>query len=1222
MDRLLKPQRFDAEPNTPSARALWIHWHKTFTNFLNSITEKQVDRLSLLVNFISPKIYLHIIDATDYEAAIQILNEIYVKPQSEILARHQLSTRRQNQNETINNYIQSLRLLSKECNFTMVTAEKHSEERIRDTFIAGLHDANIRQRLLENKVISLDTAISQALALEMAQENAGVYLQTQPVNTPIASIKSDQHVSENSDTVNTTTAAIKWSKKCYFCGYDYHIRTNCPAREATCKKCFKTGHFGKVCRSTPKTKPESTTSTIQLCEINNRKPLNDLQKSSITLKAEGNAYKALLDSGSSLSFIDTNIANRLNLIIHPTNTAISMASTSIHKTIRGYCYTDFIIGDHTYDNFKLNIMDNLCSDFLLGHDFMQLHEYFQIHFKGNLPPLVCSLKPMNIESPKLFENLAPFEKPIAIPSRKFTYPDQKFIKEETQRLLKEGIIEPSSSPWRSQVLVTTNSRHKKRMVIDYSRTINRYTYLDAFPLPNINDTVQKIAKNKVFSKIDLQSAYYQIPIRDDEKQYTAFEADGKLFQFLRLPFGLTNAVAVFQRIMSQLITDNNLKETYSYLDDIVICGSCQMEHDSNLKAFNDVVKRFGLTLNKEKCDYNKTEINFLGFNIKDGNLKPDPDRLKPLIDLPLPDSPNALKRTIGLFSYYSTWITHFSDKIHPLTSNTTFPLNNDATNAFNALKQDILNGSITFVDPRKPFTVETDASDFALAATLMQEGKPVAFFSKTISPSERHLPAIEKEAAAIVESIRKWRHYLLGQHFTLITDQRSISFMFDQQSKTKIKNDKILRWRIDLSGYSYDIKYRAGKKNHVADTLSRTQCASMSSLIPLFETHSRNDSINYPANTLCASSSTNILPLESIHQSLCHPGVTRLLHYVKSKNLPYSTEDVKRICNSCKDCATLKPRFYTPPPSHLIKATQPFERLSMDFVGPKESSTQNKYILVFVDEFSRFPFAFPTRDMTESTVKICLNMLFSLFGYPSSIHSDKGAQFMSNEITQYLTTLGIAKTNTTPYNPAGNGQCERTNGTLWKTIQLALKTKNLPLKQWESVLPDALNSMRSLLCTATNCTPHERFFKFNRKTNNGKSLPSWLLEKGKVLFKRHVRVKGDPIGDEVVLLDINPHYATVQHANGRQSTVSVKDLSRLPPEIKTITPSIPNETNDAIIDFDDKEENREFLNDPNQNSNEKEDNREFQNYSDENDSTPRKSTRVKFEPDRFIFNRY
>ena len=310
----------------------------------------------------------------------------------------------------------------------------------------------------------------------------------------------------------------------------------------------------------------------------------------------------------------------------------------------------------------------------------------------------------------------------------------------------------------------------------------------------------------------------------------------------------------------------------------------------------------------------------------------------------------------------------------------------------------------------------------------------------------------------------KWSHLLSSTHFTLVTDQRSVTFMFSNNQSSKIKNDKIQRWRMELSPFQYDIVYRPGKDNVAADTLSRA----------------------------CAMSSETTLT--KLHVDLSHPGVTRLYHFVRTKNLPYSVSDVKKVISSCKACSVLKPKFVKPENPPLIKATQPLERLSLDFKGPLPSTSKHTYMLTIIDEYSRFPFVYPCKDMLTDTVIKCLSDLFSVFGMPSYVHSDRGPSFMSGKLKSYLHSKGIATSNTTKYNPPGNGQCERYNGIIWKAIRLSLYSQNLPVNCWESVLPDVLHSLRSLLNTSINCTPHERMFQHNRRSCNGTSIPSEVFD--------------------------------------------------------------------------------------------------------------------------------
>ncbi|XP_067125073.1 uncharacterized protein [Centruroides vittatus] len=232
--------------------------------------------------------------------------------------------------------------------------------------------------------------------------------------------------------------------------------------------------------------------------------------------------------------------------------------------------------------------------------------------------------------------------------------------------------------------------------------------------------------------------------------------------------------------------------------------------------------------------------------------------------------------------------------------------------------------------------------------------------------------------------------------------------MFHSKCNSKIKNDKILRWRLELSCYKFHIIYHPGSQNTIAYPLSRICCT-----LPDLKT------------------------LSVLHNSLCHPGVTRFYHWVHSRNLPFSLEEIKKLTASCPTCAELKPKFLAPS-NYLIKAMSSFERLDIDFKGPLPSKSRNRYHLTIIDEYSRFPFVFPCPDVSSSTVIKCLHKLFAIFGAPSYIHSDRGAAFLSHELHSFLTSIDIASSFATPYNPQGNGLIKCYNGIIWKTISLTL----------------------------------------------------------------------------------------------------------------------------------------------------------------------------------------
>ena len=248
---------------------------------------------------------------------------------------------------------------------------------------------------------------------------------------------------------------------------------------------------------------------------------------------------------------------------------------------------------------------------------------------------------------------------------------------------------------------------------------------------------------------------------------------------------------------------------------------------------------------------------------------------------------------------------------------------------------------------------------------------------------------------AVVEGFRQFSDLLRCSRVLVKTDQRALSFIFSRNT-SRIKSEKLVRWRLELSQYNFDISYHKGCDNVSADALSRL--ASLE-------------------NNTC----------QQLHRDLAHAGDTRLYEYVQRYKLPFSVQEVRQTATDCQTCALWKPKFYQPPKQQLIQSTRPWERLSIDIVGPKEiSQSGNQYLLTVIDKYSRFTFAFPLRKITSSSVKGCLAQLFSIFGPPSFIHSDRGTQFQSEEFQEFCFSRGIGLSRTSPYHPKGNGRTKDT----------------------------------------------------------------------------------------------------------------------------------------------------------------------------------------------------
>ena len=275
-----------------------------------------------------------------------------------------------------------------------------------------------------------------------------------------------------------------------------------------------------------------------------------LKKSILNILVDGESANGLVDTGSSHGYMAESYQRRRGLQTYPTSSEVSMASASHSTTIKSFVSVDVTIKDQIYKDVKLMILPGCVSDVILGLDFQEQHAKVTFLHKGHLPPLeVCGsteagFSALKTEPPELFANLTSDCHPVREKSRRYSKDDRNFIANEVRRLEAQGIIERSNSPWRAQVVVVKKN-DKNRLVIDYSTTINQFTLLDAYPLPSMMELINEIALYKVFSTIDLRAAYHQIIIRDADKPYTAFEANNRLFQFKRLPFGVMNGFAVF-----------------------------------------------------------------------------------------------------------------------------------------------------------------------------------------------------------------------------------------------------------------------------------------------------------------------------------------------------------------------------------------------------------------------------------------------------------------------------------------------------------------------------------------------------------------------------------------------------------------------------------------------------------------------------------------------------
>lgn len=422
------------------------------------------------------------------------------------------------------------------------------------------------------------------------------------------------------------------------------------------------------------------------------------------------------------------------------------------------------------------------------------------------------------------------DNPVYTKTYRYPHAHKLTVKEQIEDMLKNGIITHSESPWNAPIWVVpkktdASGKKKFRVVIDY-RKLNDKTIDDRHPIPQIEEILDNLGRSCYFTTLDLKSGFHQIELDETSRQKTAFSTDLGHFEFLRMPFGLKNAPATFQRAMNSILGDLIGTVCYVYLDDIIIFGKTLNEHLQNLGKVLERLSLSNLKIQLDKCEFLKRDCEFLGHIITGNGIKPNPEKIKEIQKWKLPRSQKEIKQFLGLLGYYRKFIKDYSKLAQPMTKylkkDKKLDLNDiQYTQAFEKCKKILTSDPIlVYPDFEKPFVLTTDASNFALGAVLSQihEGKdhPVAFASRTLNKHEVNYSTTEKEALAIMWAVEKFKPYLYGNSFTLVTDHKPLTFI-----KNSTKNLKILRWRLELENYEYTVQYRTGKTNVVADALSR-----------------------------------------------------------------------------------------------------------------------------------------------------------------------------------------------------------------------------------------------------------------------------------------------------------------------------------------------------------------------------------------------------------------
>ncbi|CAK9834317.1 Transposon Tf2-9 polyprotein [Anthophora retusa] len=964
--------------------------------------------------------------------------------------------------------------------------------------------------------------------------------------------------------------------RCYNCGGRDHFFYECPLRSRG-SKCFECREFGHMAANCPTKGTPATEESLAV----RRAPREKYFKKVLICEREVNA---LIDTGSDLCLMRRGQYNELKPrvpALQDSDIYFRGIGSNTNKAI-GEFKTEARIDGDSFPIIIRVIPDGLMTHgFLIGTDFLDATELIvkqgQIvirraeqteiphiseidleyainevdisyvegaQTRGILAKIIDDYKPMAIREAELKMTIVlKDDEPVFQRARRLSPSERDTVNEQVQEWLRDGIVQHSLSEYASPVVLVKKKDGSSRLCVDY-RLLNRKIARDRYPLPLIEDQLDLLQGAKIYSTLDLKNGFFHVELSRDSRKYTSFIVPDGQYEFLKVPFGLCNSPSVFQRFINSIFRELIAKKiVLVYIDDIIIPSIDYESGLNSLKVVLRVASEAGLLINWDKCRFLQPQVEYLGHIVKDGTVRPSERKTEAVARFPKPKNFKQVQSFLGLTGYFRKFIPHYSLTARPLSNllkaEVKFQFGIEQEHAFEQLKIALASKPVLrLYKVRAETELHTDASKFGYGAILLQKDDcdsglhPVYFASGKTTPAEERYSSYELEVLAIIKSLKKFRVYLLGIPFRIVTDCRAFAL-------TMRKKDlcvRVARWALLLEEFEYTIEHRPGKNLVHVDALSRNPLPSCmlvgeseSSINGRLRKAQREDPGIRKIFELVESGRAEGYTIRGgiifkeiegdirlvVPKSMRTQVVKRAHengHFASEKTEAVLKKDywfqnmrekVDKVVRNCVDCI-LAERKRGRPEGFLFsisKGEVPLDTFHIDHLGPLPS-TKKRYCYIFavIDAFSKFVWLYATKSCNSAEVIEHLRKQSGLFGNPRRIISDRGTAFTSAAFEAYCKDERISHVLTTSGIPRANGQVERVNRTL-----VALLTKLSAPKpgEWHKYLDRCQKCFNTVPNRSTKTTPFKILFGVDAKFKDDPQVVELLECEWEDLFQQN-----------------------------------------------------------------------------------------------------------------------